>query len=132
MDPQRWQLEDLKANSALSLFHRGSLKTSQSHDQIADGRFNACILHLALWQVAEKSDVIFIAVKPQYVGIVLKEMKGQLNKDSIIVSIAAGVPLAAMKVTLGQMDSILCVLGPKSRPCEREHNKDRFRMPSEI
>lgn len=49
-------------------------------------------------QVAEKSDVIFIAVKPQYVGIVLKEMKGQLNKDSIIVSIAAGVPLAAMKV----------------------------------
>ena len=42
--------------------------------------------------------MIFIAVKPQYVGIVLKEMKGQLNKDSIIVSIAAGVPLAAMKV----------------------------------
>ena len=49
-------------------------------------------------QVAEKSDVIFIAVKPQYVGTVLKEMKGQMKKDTIIVSIAAGVPLAAMKV----------------------------------
>lgn len=50
-------------------------------------------------QVAEHSNVIFIAVKPQYVGTVLKEMKGQLRKDTIIVSIAAGVPLAAMKVT---------------------------------
>lgn len=49
-------------------------------------------------QVAEKSDVIFIAVKPQYVGLVLKEMKGQIKKETIIVSIAAGVPLAAMKV----------------------------------
>jgi len=52
------------------------------------------------WQVAEKSDVIFIAVKPQYVGTVLKEMKGQMRKETIIVSIAAGVPLAAMKVRL--------------------------------
>lgn len=51
-----------------------------------------------LLQVAENSDVIFIAVKPQYVSLVLQEAKPHLKKDTIIVSIAAGVPLAAMKV----------------------------------
>lgn len=50
-------------------------------------------------QVAENSDVIFIAVKPQYVSVVLKEIKSAVRKDTIIVSIAAGIPLVAMKVT---------------------------------
>ncbi len=59
---------------------------------------NLCQASRVCAQVAEKSDVIFIAVKPQYVGTVLKEVKGQLKKETIIVSIAAGVPLAAMKV----------------------------------
>ena len=63
---------------------------------------------LAPSQVAEHSDVIFIAVKPQYVGLVLKEMKGQLKKDTIIVSIAAGVPLAAMKVTPSALPPLMC------------------------
>lgn len=61
--------------------------------------------HDSMPQVAEQSDVIFIAVKPQYVGLVLKEMKGQLKKETIIVSIAAGVPLAAMKVCISLLQS---------------------------
>ena len=38
-------------------------------------------------QVAANSDVIFIAVKPQYVSLVLKEAKPHLKSDTIIVSI---------------------------------------------
>ena len=50
-------------------------------------------------QVVESSDVIFIAVKPQYVSHVLKETKGVLSNDKIIVSIAAGIPLAVLKAS---------------------------------
>ena len=41
-----------------------------------------------------------IAVKPQYVGTVLEEIKDILTEEHIIVSIAAGIPLSAMKVSL--------------------------------
>ncbi len=41
-----------------------------------------------------------IAVKPQYVGTVLEEIKDILTDEHIIVSIAAGIPLSAMKVSL--------------------------------
>ena len=40
-----------------------------------------------------------IAVKPQYVGTVLEEIKDILTDEHIIVSIAAGIPLSAMKVS---------------------------------
>ena len=49
-------------------------------------------------QVAKNSEVIFLAVKPQYVATVLKEIKQHLTDQHIVVSIAAGIPLAAMKV----------------------------------
>ena len=41
-----------------------------------------------------------IAVKPQYVATVLEEIKDILTEEHIIVSIAAGIPLSAMKVSL--------------------------------
>ena len=47
--------------------------------------------------MVENSDVVFIAVKPQYVGVVLKEVKGSLKDSHTIVSIAAGVTLAQLK-----------------------------------
>ena len=64
----------------------------------------SCRLHvwlsgIAALQVAKNSQVIMIAVKPQYVGTVLEEIKDILTDEHIIVSIAAGVPLSAMKVS---------------------------------
>lgn len=44
------------------------------------------------------SDVIFVAVKPQYVSLVLAEVRPVLNPNSVIVSIAAGVTLETLKV----------------------------------
>lgn len=54
------------------------------------------VFHVA--QVVQRSDVIFIAVKPQYVGPVLREVKPVLTDRHLVVSIAAGVTLANMKV----------------------------------
>ncbi len=44
-------------------------------------------------EVAQNSEVIFIAVKPQYVGDVLEEIKPYITEKHLIVSIAAGIPL---------------------------------------
>lgn len=49
-------------------------------------------------QVVENARIIFIATKPQYVKAVLAEVKHLLTPEHIIVSIAAGVPLSAIKV----------------------------------
>ena len=57
-----------------------------------------CAAHLL--QISQHVDVIFISVKPQYVGVVIKEMKPHLNNKHILVSIAAGIPLSVMKVRL--------------------------------
>ena len=48
--------------------------------------------------MAKNSEVVFLAVKPQYVTTVLKEIKQHLTDQHIVVSIAAGIPLAVMKV----------------------------------
>lgn len=48
--------------------------------------------------VVSSGRLIFIAVKPQYVKTVLEEVKGQLTDEHVIVSIAAGVPLAVLEV----------------------------------
>ena len=44
------------------------------------------------------ADVIFIAVKPQYVSVVLREVRPHLSDRHIIVSIAAGITLQSLKV----------------------------------
>ena len=44
-------------------------------------------------QVANNSDVIFVAVKPQHVSGVLKELRPVLKPNHTIVSIAAGITL---------------------------------------
>ena len=50
--------------------------------------------------VAEKSEIIVYATKPQILGEVLKETANVLNTSKLIISIAAGVPLAAIAAGL--------------------------------
>jgi len=47
--------------------------------------------------LAKSSDIIFIAVKPQYVSVVLNEISGVLTPQSLIVSIAAGVSIDTLQ-----------------------------------
>ncbi len=53
-------------------------------------------------EVVEKSDIIVYATKPQIIGSVLKETAPALDKSKLIISIAAGVPLAAIAAGLGK------------------------------
>ena len=42
--------------------------------------------------------MVFVAVKPQYVSVVLREVKPHLKDTTVVVSIAAGVTLSTLKV----------------------------------
>jgi len=51
-------------------------------------------------EVAKKSDIVIYATKPQILGSVLKETASALDQSKLIISIAAGVPLAAIAAGL--------------------------------
>lgn len=53
-------------------------------------------------EVAAKSDIIFICVEPNEVGLVAKDIKEALDENKIIVSIAAGVTKEKLKSYFGQ------------------------------
>ncbi len=51
-------------------------------------------------EVARKSEIVIYATKPQILGSVLKETAGALDQSKLVISIAAGVPLAAIALGL--------------------------------
>lgn len=53
-------------------------------------------------EVVQKSDIIIYAIKPQIMELVLKETAEYLNMSKLIISIAAGVPLAAIESCLNK------------------------------
>ena len=61
-------------------------------------------------QVVAESQVIFLAVKPQYMDAVLDELSGLITADHLIVSIAAGVRLAALAEKLGEGQRLIRVM----------------------
>jgi pyrroline-5-carboxylate reductase len=52
--------------------------------------------------VIKGADIIIFAVKPQIIGEVLKETADSLDLSKLIISIAAGVPMAAIEKVLGK------------------------------
>ncbi|CAL8466836.1 g6372 [Coccomyxa elongata] len=66
-------------------------------------------------EVVKESDIIFVAVKPQYVEPVLKEVRGHLTDRHTIVSIAAGKTLASLKGAAGDDARIVRVM--PNTPC---------------
>ncbi len=51
-------------------------------------------------EVAKKSEIVIYATKPQILGSVLKETAPALDQSKLVISIAAGVPLAAIAAGL--------------------------------
>ncbi|MEE4363559.1 MAG: pyrroline-5-carboxylate reductase [Desulfotignum sp.] len=51
-------------------------------------------------EVVRQSDIIVYATKPQILGTVLKETAPALDDEKLVISIAAGVPLAAIAIGL--------------------------------
>jgi pyrroline-5-carboxylate reductase len=65
--------------------------------------------------VLSGSDVIVLAVKPQHMPAVLKEIAKGIEGRHLFVSVAAGVPLSAMTSALGQNTRIIRVM--PNTPC---------------
>lgn len=66
-------------------------------------------------QVAQQSDVIFLAVKPQQMAGVLTELRGKVDSERLVISIAAGVTLAALAAGLGPGPRLVRVM--PNTPC---------------
>jgi pyrroline-5-carboxylate reductase len=65
--------------------------------------------------VAELSTTLFLAVKPQQIAAVTRELHGRLTRDHLVVSIAAGVTLAALEQGLGGACRLIRVM--PNAPC---------------
>jgi pyrroline-5-carboxylate reductase len=65
--------------------------------------------------VLKGSDVVVLAVKPQHMPAVLKEISPGVEPRHLIVSVAAGVPLATMSAGLGQTVRLVRVM--PNTPC---------------
>ena len=57
-----------------------------------------------------QSDVIILAVKPQIMGAVLKEIAGAVDRGRLLISVAAGVPVAALREGLGKPARLIRVM----------------------
>lgn len=53
-------------------------------------------------QVAEQADYLFLAVKPQFLGEVLKEISGAVSEKTVIISIVAGKSVSWITEGLGK------------------------------
>jgi pyrroline-5-carboxylate reductase len=69
-------------------------------------------------KVCEFANIVILAVKPQIVDAVVKEIAGKLARTKLLISVAAGVPLSRIETNLPQgarvvrvMPNIPCVVG---------------------
>jgi pyrroline-5-carboxylate reductase len=53
------------------------------------------------------ADIVLLAVKPQVVGDVLKEIKPELGKDTLVISVAASVPTAYIEQRAGEKTPVV-------------------------
>ncbi|HVJ84752.1 MAG TPA: pyrroline-5-carboxylate reductase [Caulifigura sp.] len=65
--------------------------------------------------VLKQSDVVVLAVKPQHMGPLLKEIASGIEAKHLIVSVAAGVSLATLSGTLGSSVRLIRVM--PNTPC---------------
>lgn len=53
-------------------------------------------------KAAKDADIVLLAVKPQVIGDVLKEIKPVLRKNTLLISVAASVPTAYIEQRVGE------------------------------
>jgi pyrroline-5-carboxylate reductase len=75
-------------------------------DELAD-KYN--ISYTTNVKLAKAVDILILSIKPQNMTAVLNEIKGSLNNDSIIVTIAAGITTDKICKTLG-FNSVIRVM----------------------
>lgn len=66
-------------------------------------------------EVVAHSDIVILAVKPQQFREVLNEVRGKIGPQHLVISIAAGIPLATMTAALGPEARLVRVM--PNTPC---------------
>lgn len=66
-------------------------------------------------QVVTESEILVLAMKPQQMAAVLAEIRPQVTAEKLIVSIAAGIRMAAISKTLG--DGVRLIRVMPNTPC---------------
>ncbi|OCL19343.1 pyrroline-5-carboxylate reductase [Gilliamella sp. wkB171] len=61
-------------------------------------------------EVARESDIVFIAVKPNVIVDVLNDIQKELKKNTIVISIAAGVTIKTIAKSVGYEQKIIRVM----------------------
>ena len=95
LDSQKVKTEDVIA-SAKSEKTREKIKTELGINAALNNK-----------EVAEFSDILFLAVKPQYYEEVIQEIKDDIRENQMIVSIAPGKTLAWLAERLGENKKII-------------------------
>jgi pyrroline-5-carboxylate reductase len=66
-------------------------------------------------KITSKSDIIILAVKPNIIGSILKELKNDITPKHLVVSIAAGIPLDFIESALNKGCRVVRVM--PNTPC---------------
>jgi len=66
-------------------------------------------------KITSASDVIILAVKPNVMGSILEELKGDITPEHLVVSIAAGIPLSFIESFLNKDCRVVRVM--PNTPC---------------
>lgn len=91
--PEQMRASDLRADHLAALSEQYGVQT---HTENAE---------LVAW-----ANVVVLAVKPQVIDRVLDQISGDINSDTLVISIAAGVPLRAIEARLPNGTRVLRVM----------------------
>jgi len=61
-------------------------------------------------EAVKEADIVLVAVKPQVVGDLLKEIKPELGKDTLVISVAASVPTSYIEQRVGEKVPVVRVM----------------------
>ena len=61
-------------------------------------------------ELVAEADVVILAVKPQIMSAVLKDVAGAVDRGTLLISVAAGVPVAALREALGKPARLIRVM----------------------
>ena len=78
--------------------------------QTAFGKETGAKIAASNVEVVRSANVIFLAVKPDQVGPVLAELRGHFTSEHLLISIAAGVPIAKLEAGLSAEARIIRVM----------------------
>lgn len=76
----------------------------------AFARKSGALVAKSAQEIAERCDYVFLAVKPQYIHEVLSELSSVLDDGTILVSMAAGVPMDAIRKSAGNSARVIRIM----------------------